>query len=110
MTRDASMNHNITQLPGKLLKIVQCFTILSLKLGEETASTCSAGLLRAGGTDELAETPEPDKISLRVPLIPRRSKVLDPRGDPLANVDSSRIKPCMPQVSSQTTSLKIQYH
>lgn len=43
----------------------------------------------------LATRPDPDSISLRIPLMPRSSKVLAPRGDPLAHVESSRIKPCM---------------
>lgn len=38
---------------------------------KEAVITCSAGLLKAGGTDEFAETPDPDNISLRMPLIPR---------------------------------------
>lgn len=59
--------------------------------------TCSAGLLNAGETEALEDTPEPDSISLRMPLIPRRSSVLAPRGDPLAHVERSRIKPCISQ-------------
>lgn len=43
----------------------------------------------------LEEIPEPESTSLRMPLIPRRSKVLEPKGEPLAQVESSRIKPCM---------------
>lgn len=66
-----------------------------MKTIKEAANTCSAGLLKAGGTDALADTPEPDSISLRMPLIPSRSNVLAPSGDPLAQVESSRIKPCM---------------
>lgn len=57
--------------------------------------TCSAGRLNEGETVALEETPEPDSISLRMPLIPRRSKALAPRGDPLAQVERSRIKPCI---------------
>ena len=57
--------------------------------------TCSGGLLKAGETDDLAAMPEPDRISLRMPLIPRRSNVLAPNGDPLAQVERSRINPCM---------------
>ena len=63
---------------------------------KEQCSTCSGGLLKAGETEMLATRPEPDSISLRIPLMPRSSKVLAPRGDPLAHVESSRIKPCMP--------------
>ena len=66
---------------------------------EECASTCSGGRLIAGETDMLATRPEPDNISLRMPLIPRRSRVLAPKGDPLAHVERSRINPCMPYKS-----------
>lgn len=60
---------------------------------DKTANTCSGGLLNAGETDEVAAMPEPARISLRMPLIPRRSNVLVPNGDPLAQVERSRIKP-----------------
>lgn len=60
---------------------------------DKTANTCSGGLLNAGETDEFAAMPEPERISLRMPLIPRRSNVLVPNGDPLAQVERSRIKP-----------------
>lgn len=43
----------------------------------------------------LEELPEPESTSLRMPLIPRDSKVLAPNGEPLAQVESSRIKPWM---------------
>lgn len=43
----------------------------------------------------LEELPEPESTSLRMPLIPRESRVLAANGDPLAQVDSSRIKPWM---------------
>lgn len=65
--------------------------------------TCSGGLLNAGETEALEETPDPDRISLRMPLIPRRSKVLAPRGDPLAQVERSRIKPCICLLSQGPT-------
>lgn len=55
--------------------------------------TCSAGLLRAGDTDMFPTSPDPAKISLRMPLIPRSSNVLAPTVDPLAQVARSRIKP-----------------
>lgn len=57
--------------------------------------TCSGGLVNAGGTDPLADTPDPDRISLRMPLIPRRSNVLAPKCEPLEQVESSRTNPCM---------------
>jgi len=56
-------------------------------------STCSGGLVRAGETDILATTPEPESISLRIPLMPSKRSVLAPNGDPLAHVDRRRIKP-----------------
>lgn len=59
----------------------------------ETLQTCSGGLANAGLMETLATRPEPDKISLRVPLIPRRRRVLAANGDPLAQVDKRRIKP-----------------
>lgn len=62
---------------------------------KKLAHTCSAGLVKAGETDNLASRPAPDKISLRVPLTPKRSSVFAPRGEPLAQVERSRIKPCM---------------
>jgi hypothetical protein len=57
------------------------------------SNICSGGLFNAGETEVLEETPEPERISLRIPLIPSRSRVLAPRGDPLAHVERSRIKP-----------------
>lgn len=60
-----------------------------------SASTCSAGLLNAGDTDMPATRPEPDRISFRMPLIPRSSKVFAPWSEPLAQVERSRIKPCI---------------
>jgi len=41
-----------------------------------------------------ATNPEPERISLSVPLIPRRRSVLAARGDPLAHIESRRITPC----------------
>lgn len=74
--------------------------------------TCSGGLLNAGETEALEETPEPDRISLRIPLIPRSNKVLAPRGDPLAQVERSRIKPCIcpsqgPKLHAKCIRLKV---
>lgn len=69
--------------------------------------TCSGGLLNAGETEALEETPEPDRISLRIPLIPSSSKVLAPRGDPLAQVERSRIKPCIYPSQGATTTGKM---
>jgi hypothetical protein len=66
----------------------------NLKNNSEVHYTCSGGLFNAGETEALEETPEPERISLRIPLIPSRSRVLAPRGDPLAHVERSRIKPC----------------
>ena len=54
---------------------------------------CSGGRLIAGETDMLATRPEPDNISLRMPLIPRRNRVLVPKEDPLAHVERSWINP-----------------
>jgi len=69
--------------------------------------TCSGGLLNAGETEALEETPEPDRISLRIPLIPSSSKVLAPRGDPLAQVERSRIKPCIYPSQGPKTAAKM---
>lgn len=41
-----------------------------------------------------ATNPDPERISLSVPLIPRRRSVLAARGDPLAHIESRRITPC----------------
>lgn len=72
-----------------IINFEQCYK------NEETV-TCPVVLPKAGETDEFVEMPEPDNISLRMPLIPRRSKVLAHNGDPLAQVETSRIKPCKP--------------
>jgi hypothetical protein len=61
----------------------------------EVHYTCSGGLLNAGETESFEESPEPERMSLRIRLIPRSSRVLEPRGDPLAQVERSRIKPCI---------------
>lgn len=55
--------------------------------------TCSGGLVRAGETVVPANRPEPERMSFKVPLIPRRRRVLDANGDPLAQVERSRITP-----------------
>lgn len=45
----------------------------------------------------LPTKPEPDRISLRMPLIPRRRRVLALNREPLAHVERRRIKPCNAQ-------------
>ena len=55
--------------------------------------TWSAGLDKAGATDVPATKPEPERISLIVPLMPSRRSVLAANSDPLAHVERRRIKP-----------------
>jgi hypothetical protein len=55
--------------------------------------TCSGGLARAGETVVPATRPEPKSMSFKVPLIPRRRRVLAANGDPLAQVERSRMTP-----------------
>lgn len=64
-------------------------------MSKDIAHTCSGGLLKAGETNMLQTRPDPDRISLRMPLIPRRRRDFAPRGEPFAHVESSRIKPCV---------------
>lgn len=74
---------------------------------EEMAHTCSGGLLKAGETDMLDTKPDPDKMSFRMPLIPRRSRDFAPNGEPFAHVERSRINPCVQVRSYCSSSHKI---
>lgn len=81
-----------------------------MKVNRKKAITCSGGLLNAGETEMPATSPEPDRISLRMPLMPRSSKVFAPRWEPLAHVERSLIKPCKPhQVITQPQMKKCSY-
>ena len=70
--------------------------------------TWSAGLDKAGATDVPATKQDPERISLMVPLMPRRRSVLAANSDPLAQVERRRIKPWNDEQStlSKTTGKK----
>jgi hypothetical protein len=75
-------------------QIVPCGNGGRSSLIKDTISyICSGGLFRAGETEMLETRPEPARMSLRIPLIPRRRSVFVARVEPLAHVERSLIRP-----------------
>jgi hypothetical protein len=76
-----------------MIKYVITLKSNSLSAMPSAKITCSGGLAKAGETVIPATRPEPERISFKVPLVPRRRRVLAANGDPLAQVERSRMTP-----------------